>query len=33
MDDHTASGTAYLPADQLASWEHGIALVARQLAG
>jgi cytochrome oxidase Cu insertion factor (SCO1/SenC/PrrC family) len=33
MDDRTASGTAYLPAGQLTSWGHGIALVARQLAG
>jgi len=33
MDDQTASGTAFLPAGQLTSWGHGIALVARQLAG
>jgi cytochrome oxidase Cu insertion factor (SCO1/SenC/PrrC family) len=33
MVDHTASGTAYLPAGQVASWAHGIALVARHLAG
>jgi cytochrome oxidase Cu insertion factor (SCO1/SenC/PrrC family) len=33
MDDHTANGTAYLPAGQLTSWGHGIALAARQLAG
>ena len=33
MDDHAASGTAYLPAGQLASWGRGIALVARQLVG
>jgi cytochrome oxidase Cu insertion factor (SCO1/SenC/PrrC family) len=32
MVDHTASGSSYLPASQLASWGHGIALVARQLA-
>jgi hypothetical protein len=30
--DHTASGSAYLPASQFASWDQGIALVARQLA-
>jgi cytochrome oxidase Cu insertion factor (SCO1/SenC/PrrC family) len=30
--DHTASGSSYLPANQLASWGQGIALVARQLA-
>jgi cytochrome oxidase Cu insertion factor (SCO1/SenC/PrrC family) len=29
--DHTKSGTAYLPADQLASWGHGLALLARDL--
>ena len=29
MVDHTAMGTAYLPASQLASWGRGIALVAR----
>jgi cytochrome oxidase Cu insertion factor (SCO1/SenC/PrrC family) len=33
MADHTASGTAYLPAGQLAAWGHGIAPVARRLAG
>ena len=32
MVDHTASGSSYLPAGQLASWGQGIALVARQLA-
>jgi protein SCO1 len=32
MVDHTKSGTAYLPPDQLAAWGHGIALVARDLA-
>jgi len=32
MVDHTASGSSYLPANQLASWGQGIALVARQLA-
>ena len=31
--DHTKSGTAYLPASQQIAWGHGIALVARQLAG
>jgi cytochrome oxidase Cu insertion factor (SCO1/SenC/PrrC family) len=31
MVDHTAAGSSYLPAGQLASWGHGIALVARQL--
>jgi cytochrome oxidase Cu insertion factor (SCO1/SenC/PrrC family) len=30
-DDHTANGTAYLPAGPLASWGQGIALVARSL--
>ena len=29
--DHTKSGTAYLPADQLAAWGHGLALLARDL--
>jgi len=33
MVDHTASGSSYLPAGQLASWGRGIALVAWQLAG
>ena len=32
MVDHSASGSSYLPADQLASWGQGIALVARHLA-
>jgi len=32
MVDHTALGSSYLPANQLASWSQGIALVARQLA-
>jgi cytochrome oxidase Cu insertion factor (SCO1/SenC/PrrC family) len=32
MVDHNASGSSYLPADQLASWGQGIALVARHLA-
>lgn len=32
-DDHTKSGTAYLPAGQISSWGQGIALVARDLAG
>jgi hypothetical protein len=32
MVDHNTSGTSYLPANQLASWGHGIALVARHLA-
>jgi protein SCO1/2 len=31
MDDHTAKGTSYLPANQLISWGHGIALVAESL--
>jgi cytochrome oxidase Cu insertion factor (SCO1/SenC/PrrC family) len=31
--DHTKSGTSYLPARQQVEWGHGIALVARQLAG
>ena len=31
MAEHTASGSSYLPAGQLASWGQGIALVARQL--
>ena len=31
MADHTASGSSYLPASQLASWGHGIALVASHL--
>lgn len=31
MVDHTASGSSYLPAGQLASWGQGIALMARQL--
>lgn len=30
--DHTKSGAAYLPADQITSWGHGIALLARHLA-
>jgi cytochrome oxidase Cu insertion factor (SCO1/SenC/PrrC family) len=30
-DDHTASGTAYLPAGQLSMWGRGIALVANSL--
>ncbi len=29
MDDHTKSGTAFLPANQLATWARGIALMAR----
>jgi cytochrome oxidase Cu insertion factor (SCO1/SenC/PrrC family) len=33
MDDHTASGTAYLPAGQIAEWGQGIALVARHMIG
>jgi cytochrome oxidase Cu insertion factor (SCO1/SenC/PrrC family) len=32
MADHTAAGTAYLPAGQLAGWGRGIALVTRELA-
>lgn len=31
--DHTKSGTAYLPASQQIAWGHGIALIARRLAG
>jgi cytochrome oxidase Cu insertion factor (SCO1/SenC/PrrC family) len=31
MVDHTSSGTAYLPAGQIAAWGRGIALVARTL--
>jgi len=31
MDDHTASGTAYLPAGQLTAWGRGIAQVAGSL--
>jgi cytochrome oxidase Cu insertion factor (SCO1/SenC/PrrC family) len=31
MVDHNKSGTAYLPGREIASWGHGIALVARQL--
>ena len=31
MADHSASGSSFLPAGQLASWGQGIALVARQL--
>jgi cytochrome oxidase Cu insertion factor (SCO1/SenC/PrrC family) len=30
-DDHTASGTAYLPAGQVSEWGQGIALVVRHL--
>ena len=33
MVDHTTSGSSYLPADQLARWGNGIALVARHLVG
>ena len=32
MVDHTKTNQAYLPASQIASWGHGIALIARQLA-
>ena len=31
MADHTGSGTAYLPAGQIAAWGRGIALVAKTL--
>ena len=31
--DHSKSGAAYLPARQLATWGHGIALLARDLLG
>jgi cytochrome oxidase Cu insertion factor (SCO1/SenC/PrrC family) len=33
MVDHTSSGSSFLPADQIAAWGHGIAQVARTLAG
>ena len=33
MADHSASGTAYLPSGQITEWGHGIAQVARELAG
>jgi cytochrome oxidase Cu insertion factor (SCO1/SenC/PrrC family) len=33
MVDHTASGSSYLPTDQIAAWGRGIAQVARTLAG
>jgi protein SCO1 len=33
MVDHTSKGVAFLPASQLTAWGHGIALVARHLAG
>jgi cytochrome oxidase Cu insertion factor (SCO1/SenC/PrrC family) len=33
MADHTKSGSAYLPASQLTSWGHGIAMLARNLLG
>lgn len=32
-DDHTAAGTAYLPANQITAWGKGIADVARSLVG
>jgi protein SCO1 len=32
MVDHSKSGTAFLPPDQIASWGRGIALVARDMA-
>jgi len=32
-DDHSASGAAYLPGNQLSAWGKGIALVARSLVG
>ena len=31
MADHTSNGTAYLPADQIAAWGRGIALIAKTL--
>jgi cytochrome oxidase Cu insertion factor (SCO1/SenC/PrrC family) len=31
--DHTKSGTSYLPADQITTWGHGIATLARTLTG
>jgi cytochrome oxidase Cu insertion factor (SCO1/SenC/PrrC family) len=33
MADHTRGGSSYLPADRLAAWGQGIALVARSLGG
>jgi cytochrome oxidase Cu insertion factor (SCO1/SenC/PrrC family) len=33
MGDHTANGSAFLPAGQLSAWGRGIALVTRQLVG
>lgn len=33
MADHTASGSSYLPADQITAWGQGIAQVVRALAG
>ena len=33
MVEHSSSGKAYLPSASIASWGHGIELVARQLAG
>jgi len=33
MADHTANGTSYLPSGQITEWGHGIAQVARELAG
>jgi cytochrome oxidase Cu insertion factor (SCO1/SenC/PrrC family) len=33
LADHTKSGTAYLPAQQLTSWGHGIAMLAQDLLG
>ncbi len=33
MADHTPKGAAYLPAEQLASWGRGIALVTRHISG
>lgn len=32
-DNHTASGTGYLPAGELAEWGRGIAVLAREIAG
>lgn len=33
MADHTKAGAAFLPVSQITAWGHGIALIARNLAG
>jgi hypothetical protein len=33
MADHTAKGTAYLPANDLTAWGRGIALITRHIGG